>query len=1007
MRYNNYHKHTHYSNVSTPDVVVKPIDYINRMKELGHNIYFTTEHRYGGNPWEAYDLCKENNFKMVYAVEAYYVDNRFEKDKNNYHIILVALNINGFKEINKIISEANKSGYYYKPRIDLELLLSLNPNNVIITTACVAGRLSGINAEEAFLKPVLNHFGNHLYLEVQSHISPIQAEYNKKIIQLSNKYNIPIIHANDSHYIYPEQSKDRDLFLKGKGIDYPEESDFILDYPDSDEILRRYKEQGVLSQEQALEALKNTLIFDECQDLGFNKEIKMPKLYPDKDSNELLTKIVYQEWEKEKQNISKERIAEHEKAIQEELDIVKKTNMADYFILDYEIVKKAKNNYGAVLTKTGRGSAVSFYINKLLGFTEIDRVESPVTLYPTRFMSVSRILEARTLPDIDLNWSNVEPVIKASKDILGEDNVYYMVAYGTMKESAAFRNLCRAKGLKMEEYNEIAKDLETYSTDPKWKDLIEESKKYIGVIDSISPSPCSFLLLSQPISEEIGLIRVGDEICCNIDGITADTWKYLKNDYLTVKVWDIIDKTFKLIGKPIPNVRELNKLLDDRVWQLYEKGLTATLNQADSDFATPLFMKYKPRSVADMCAMVAALRPGFASLLDNFINRKEYTTGVKELDELLSDSFHYMMYQEGIMKYLIWLGVPEDETYSIIKKIAKKKFKEEELKELKTKLIKGWLKNIGTEEGFEETWSVVEDSSRYSFNASHSLCVGYDSLYGAYLKANYPLEYYTVVLNMYNNDIEETDKIIKELPYFGIQIKPVKFRYSKGEYFFDKETNTIYKGIGSIKFLNNTIGEELYNLRDKHYNSFIDLLIDLTENTSINTRQIEILIKLNYFDEFGNNGKLYNIFNEFINGEHKYKKTYVDKTKQKRIAELKEIEKNMEDTKLPIKEQLEFEKEILGYPVSTYKLPKSYVYILDIDKKYSPKVTCYCLANAKSEVMKIPKEYYNKHKIEQGDIIIINKFKRKPKLRKTENGFEPIEGEFEWWIEDYSKKELK
>ena len=164
-----------------------------------------------------------------------------------------------------------------------------------------------------------------------------------------------------------------------------------------------------------------------------------------------------------------------------------------------------------------------------------------------------------------------------------------------------------------------------------------------------------------------------------------------------------------------------------------------------------------------MSAFVASIRPGFASLLDNFIERKPYSTGVKELDDLLEDSYHYLMYQESIMKYLIWLGIKESETYDIIKKIAKKKFKENELKELHNKLQEGWLKQQGNLEGFEETWQVVNDASKYSFNASHSLSYAYDSLYGAYLKAHYPLEYYTTTFNLYNDDADRTTKLTEEI----------------------------------------------------------------------------------------------------------------------------------------------------------------------------------------------------------------------------------------------------
>jgi DNA polymerase-3 subunit alpha len=261
-------------------------------------------------------------------------------------------------------------------------------------------------------------------------------------------------------------------------------------------------------------------------------------------------------------------------------------------------------------------------------------------------------------------------------------------------------------------------------------------------------------------------------------------------------------------------------------------------------------------------------------------------------------------------------------------------------------------------------------------------------------------------LNEYQNDAEETNRINKELPFFNIEIKPIKFRHSKGEYFFDKASNTIYKGVGSIKFCNNEIGESLYNLKDKKYTNFINLLIDLTENTPLNTRQIEILIKANYFDEFGLNKKLFNIFNQFTNGDNKYKKTYVDKTKQKRIISLYEYETKIEDEKLSIKEQLAFEKDILGYAQSTYDLPKVYTYILDIDTTYSPKLNCYCLANGKTEIMKIDKKTFNKNKVKAGDIVKLLKSVPKPKSKKVGDDWVPIPNTKEWWIQNYQIVDL-
>lgn len=544
MRYNNFHKHTHYSNIRTLDCVSKPEDYCKRAVELGHTTYFTTEHGFQGNIFETQTLCEKYGLKPIYGVEAYYVDDMDDKSSRaNYHIILIAMTAKAQKQINKIMSVANTKGFYYKPRIDLNCLLSLDPDDVIVTTACVAGRMFKEDWFEKFFVPVYNHFKSHFFLEVQAHVHPVQTEYNKKIMAVARKYGIPIIHANDSHYISEKDAKYRDLFLKAKGIYYEEEDGFVLDYPDSSVILERYKMQGVLTEDEAIQALQNTLVFDNAEPVHTDKEFKIPSISKDilmrelniseedtRDKNNVLQTIVKRAWQEEKKKIKSELVPEYEKAIYYEMDTIKNCGMAEYFILDHIIVKRAVSEYGAVLTRSGRGSAVSFYINKLLGLTEVDRLKAPITLYPTRFMSAERILSSRSLPDIDLNFASVEPVIRASKDILGNDGIYYMVAYKPLQESSAFRLWCKANGYNINEYDDIAKNLDDYSDDKRWGHVIEDSKVFRGVIESIAPSPCSFLLLDKSISEEVGLVKVGDVVCCALDGYNCDCYKYLKND---------------------------------------------------------------------------------------------------------------------------------------------------------------------------------------------------------------------------------------------------------------------------------------------------------------------------------------------------------------------------------------------------------------------------------------------------------------------------------------------
>lgn len=1076
MRCNNYHSHKIYSNIKSLDVVTKPIEYIVRAIELdGKNaIYFTTEHGYQGNVYEANTLCsevcvkltQENNeytkhncekcqykdtcdksykgIKMVVGVEAYYVKDRKEKDNSNYHLVIIAKNKDGYRDLNRILSYSNIDGVYYKNRIDDELLFSVNPNNVIVTTACVAGRLRNNEGLDDWIIKMKEYFGDNFYLEVQNHNEDIQKNLNRKVICLSEKYNINIIHGNDSHYINPQDYIYRELFLKAKGIIYKEETNFILDYPDVETIIERYNKQNVLNEEQIKDAINNTLIFDECENIILDKEIKMPSISDN--PNKELKDIINKRWMEIRDTIPKERWNEYLEAIRYEFNIIEKTHMEDYFILDYKICQRAINKYNGLLTKTGRGSAVSFLINKLLGLTEIDRLSAPVPLYPTRFMSIERILGTRSLPDVDLNTEDRSVFIQATKDLLGEENCAWILSYKPLQDSSAFRLWCKANDMHVSKYDEIAKNLEQYENDEYWGKIIKDSKVFKGVVESISESPCSMLLYDKNVSEEIGLIKTKEGICCNLDGYNCDVYKYLKNDYLAVTVWTLIRKTCELAKIKIPTIKELEKMLDEKTFKIYEDKITCTINQSDSDFATNLASRYKISSVAEMSAFVASIRPGFASLLDNFIERKPYTTGVKELDDLLKDSYHYLMYQESIMKYLIWLGIPEPETYGIIKKISKKKFKEKELMELEKKLKKGWIDKVGSIDGFEETWQVVNDASKYSFNASHSLSYAYDSLYGAFLKSHYPLEYYTVALSIYSDDSTRTNRLIKELSYFDIKLLPPKFRYSKAEYFMNKENNSIYKGMASIKYMNEQVSQELYMLKDNKYDSFMDLLIDLNDKTSINSRQLNILIAIDFFEEFGKSQKLLDIIKLYENiiskkikskkGEvsfnkinlpypkeiiEKYatEKSKEDKYKQykvERALELcNELMLNIEDNEMPSIDKVRINLEMTGECNYYFKdYDSSTCIVIDVITKFkNKKAWIFNISTGKTVEIKVGEGIYESQPFKAFSVINVFHMFQKAKKEKKEvestdkDGNTIIKtkwvqnGEFEIWCDEY------
>lgn len=941
--YENYHRHDSISNIYLPDSHVKPIDYINRIKELGYGCYFTTNHGTGGDVFESLTLCKEAGIRCLYGVEGYIVKDPLEKDKRNYHIVIIPTTNKARRKLNLVTSKANTEGFYYRPRIFPEDLLALDPQDVYITTACVAGIIRDKDAIVDVFMPLMKHFGNHMLLEVQNHNEPNQIAVNKTCLALSKKFGLELIAANDSHYIYPEQAKERLDFLRGKGLTYGDEDGYVLDFPDYDTFFERFQKQGVLSDEQIERAISNTLIFRECEDVEIDKSIKMPTVYPSLTSDEKIGELKKHVVSKfrdiiKKDHISKDELTEYKKGIAKEMRVIEDTkeiNTADYFLLNEKLVDLAVNKYGGILTRTGRGSCGGFYINRILGMTQLDRFKLDIKLYPERFMSTARLLENRAMPDIDFNVVSQEPFANAARELLGEHGCYPMIAYGTMQLGESFRNVCRSHGLDFDDYNEVAKDIENHMNDKKWLPYIEEAQGYVGTIVSASVHPCAFLLDNKDIREEYGVIKVGDAICAMITSGEADEYKMLKDDFLVVTVYRIISETFKLIGKPIITVSELLDNLDDKVWDIFANGLTCTLNQADGDWATSMLKQFKPHSVSDMAMFTACLRPFFEPWRDKFIAREDFTTGSSYLDKVLESTHSYILFQENLMQYFEWLGVTPAESIGLIKKISKKKIHPEDFKNLEERIRTKWIENTGSIDDFEETWQMVQSCMSYGFCSAHAVATGIDCLYGAYLKANYPLEYYTCTLSLYADDIERTSKLIAEMPYFNIKLLPIQFGKSGADYTMDKETNCIYKGIESIKFCNRQIADELLELSNNKYDSFIDLLKDIKNSTSVNSRQLNILISLNFFSDFGNNKYLLDvvdIYDKFANAKIIAKKKmdelgvsdylmqkYAGKETKSQWRELdnqgliKELCGRLKNKSLNIVEQVKADIEYLGY----------------------------------------------------------------------------------------------
>ncbi len=1032
MLYHNYHKHDHISNIFSPDTNTKQEEYIQKAIEYGHTAYFTTNHGSFGDIFEARTLCNKYGLRCIAGIEGYIVPDASEKDKRNYHIVVIPKTDVARKKMNYVSSMANINGFYYKPRFFLSDLLNLDKDDVYITTACVAGLLRDEDSVRKIFMPLYEHFGNNVMLEVQNHLDPVQVDINKKAIYYSDQFGLSLIAANDSHYIDESGKQERLELLKGKHIDYSSEDSFILDYPSAETMVKRFKKQGVLSDRQIDDAINNTLIFDQCEEIQLDYSIKMPTIYPGLSPNERvdLLKIKISEKFKhiiETDHITKEELPKYKDGINYEMKIIEATNddvhTADYFLFNERNVDLAVNKYGGVLTRGGRGSCGSFYINRILGMTQLDRFRINLPLFPDRFASTARLLENRSLPDIDFNVKEQEPFVKASRELLGEHGCYPMYAPGTMQISEAFRNVCRSKGMNFDDFNDVAKNLDAYKDDKKWKPYIEEANKYVGTIVSGSVHPCAHILSDKNLLYEYGVTRLGENLCVLITSSEADEYKVLKNDYLIVKVWKLIDETFKEIGNPIIPANELLDSIknDQRVWDLFKNGITCTLNQVDSDNGTQQAKRYKVSSFEDGAHLTAAIRPSFDSWRDRFLNREEYTTGSSQLDDVLKDTHGYILFQESLMQYFDWLGVTPAESIGLIKKISKKKIKPSDFANLEERLKKQWIINTGSDEMFNETWNMIQSCMSYGFCAAHAAATSLDMCYGAYLKVNYPYEYYSVCFNNYSDDQVRTNKLKKELDYFNIKLSDVKFRHSTSRYNYNKQNHMIYKGLSSIKYISDNIGDDLYSLKDNKYDSFIDLLVDLTKMT-INSKQLDILIKIDFFEEFGDIAyllKCNEIFDKYY-GKKQIKKDkalldgldfdLIKKCCEKETPKMfgglnslkliKEISSGFKNLEIDLKTKIQYQLDILGYVNISDKRYSRFCVVTDLNVNYSPRISLYALANGNTIPVKVSKQIYKKHPLKRGDIVKVIDQYRKPKSKKV-NGEWVQTDEKEWWVTEY------
>lgn len=1055
----NYHCHKDFSNTSTPDCAESINAYADRVHEFGTKCLYSGEHGSQGNQFQVYKVAESEHLKYIHSSEVYWVKDRKEKDRANCHMIVAAKNAEGRGDINFALSMANIDGYYYKPRIDLELLFNIPKDNVIVTSACVAG-WNYEDAEDIWLK-IHKYFGDNFFLEVQYHNTDKQKELNEKILKIAKEHNIQIICGLDSHYVKAENAVKRDQILKYKNINYPDEEGWYLDYPDTPTVIKRFEEQGVLNREEIYRAIMNTNVFvAECEEIVLDRKFKIPSVYKGKTYKEkcrIYKDILNKAYAKEK-----EKSKEKADGIRYEAKQVMEAGVVDYFLTSKAIVDDAIKNEGGILTTTSRGSAASFITNKLLGLTTVDRFNADIPIYPERFLTKERVL-AGQMPDIDLNVATQEPFVKAARKLLGEHGCYPLMAIEKLKEKAAWQLYAGANEVKPEDANQISKYLDEYNKALKYADedekddihvedyipeeyaeLFKQSNEYQGITINLKVHACGHFIFDGDIRREVGLISAVSEstgkrtVCAAIEGGYLDEFGYVKEDFLIVDSVYLTYKFFHSIGMEVPTFDELRHMIDGdkKTWDIYANGITCCVNQCEKEATTNRVKKYKPQNLAELSSFIAAIRPGFASLLSTFLNREPYTTGEKKIDDLLSDTAHFMIYQESIMKVLSFLELKMAETYGVIKNISKKKYKlhPEMLKELQERLIEGWKAEIGKTDNFNNVWNVIESSGSYAFNSPHAYSMGGDSVYQAWFKAHHTKTFYEVAINHYQekNKKDKIDALVKEaIKFWGYKLGDYEFGADNRKVTINEENKLIYPNLSSVKGFGEGVVDTLYELGQSEYETFTDVLTALFSN-SINKTIVNKLIRINYFKKYGDVNTLLEITRlyDLLNGAKQISKDKAEKNNipfdilekhgnetAKQFNKLdseqiiKELISNIPYRELTLKERLDNQREVLGIVSdSDSKVSKRLYYVSELDiKKSIVNVHLFEIYSGKTREVKMWTSQYNRNPFDLGAILYIISLEKKNKKEPT-GEINPVTGKkiykevpdkFEFWLSKF------
>lgn len=979
MSFVHLHNHSHYSLL---DGLTKLDEMINFAKEQGSPALALTDHGTMYGVIEFYQKAKKAGIKPIIGVEAYLAPNsRHDKntreDARNRHLVLLAKNETGYKNLIKLTSIAHLEGFYYKPRIDWEVLQE-HHEGLIALSACLAGEIprlinaGKIKEAEKRILDYQNLFGErNYYLEIQDHPElEGQDKINQALISLSHKLKVPLVATNDVHYLKKDDALAQDILLCLQNKKKLSDSDRMTMIGKGDYSMRSNSEM-IEAFKDVPEAISNTLKIAEMCSLDLNlgqTELPIFEVPADYDENSYLRKLCEKGlfvkyalvkkdeiWTSENpskipQGLEIDKIIER---LDYELGVIIKMGWPAYFLIVADFVNWAKDR--KIVVGPGRGSAAGSLVCYLTGITNLDPLQYELLF--ERFLNPDRV----SMPDIDLDFADARraEVLDYVAEKYGHDHVAQIITFGTMAARAAVRDVGRVLDAPYEYCDRISKSIpmfkkldEALKEVPEVKDIYKEdeakkiidfAKKLEGVARHSSTHACGVLITPKPLTEYVPVQYASSSdktIISQYSLHPVEDLGLLKMDFLGLKNLTIIEAALKIIK----NTRgvEINidtlPLDDKKAYKLFQEGLTTGVFQFESSGMKRYLRELKPTEFEDIIAMVALYRPGPMEWIPDYIAGKHAKKKVsflhKKLEPILAKTYGVAIYQEQVMQISRALAGFTPGEADVLRKAMGKKIPAL-LAEQKEKFIDGCVKNGIYKELGEKVFSFIEPFAGYGFNRSHAACYALIGYQTAYLKAHYPVEFMAALLTADQGDTDRIAIEIEECRNMDIKIMPPDINESFGTFTVvssgtkdnkpidDKEKiDTIRFGLRAVKNVGEHIVEEVIKERKANgpYKDVFDLLERVTDK-DLNKKSLESLIKCGALDAYGERGVLLSNLERLLS----YNKDWV-KNKESKQSSLFADTPSITLSKMTLNpapdadqnEKLAWEKELLGLYVSEH-----------------------------------------------------------------------------------------